>query len=287
MWYNEPDISFHYLEIGSAGSMAALRNADKGLGAIIDWIEAQPDAGDIALVIASDHGQISTSAAVPLFDEAAVASFEIGRSDNLAGKEFAGTTGSSGEIRQLHGNPSRLHALAAWLMQHPAVCHVFSRGRNEVEGEIPGTLALSVVGQTHERSAALLYVLRSDLSLDKYGLPGLGLLMPGDVAVGGGYHGGINPHEINTVLIVSAPGRIAAGAVTHAPAGIIDIAPTVLGLLGVPAAASMQGRNLAQAARGEARFIAFKAGAGGFSQRVNVIEEDGRRIIMDGGQVAS
>ena len=168
-------------------------------------------------------------------------------------------------------------------MEQPEIGHVFSRGRNEVEGEIDGTLALGLMGKGHARQADLMFVLKSDLSQDRYGLPGLGLMTPGDVPVGGGMHGGLNRHELNTTLVVGTAGG-ESGGVSSAPAGIIDIAPTLLDLLGLAPATSMQGRSLVRPARSEARRTSFSASRNGFTQHVDFVEEDGRRFILGGGQ---
>jgi arylsulfatase A-like enzyme len=129
-----------------------------------------------------------------------------------------------------------------------------------------------------------MFILKSDLANDQYGLPGLGAMTPGDVPLGGGMHGGINPHELNTVLIVGAETAEGRGSLSSAPAGIIDIGPTVLGLLGIALGQTMQGRNLARPAHEEARVARHSAGRGSFSQHVDIVEQDGRRFILGGGQ---
>jgi len=284
IWFSEPDTSFHFLEIGSEGAFAALRNADRAFGEILDAIEAEPDADEVAIIIASDHGQISTTAALPLIDQAIAAGFEMGRSADLDGKAFAATSGSSGEIRALSASAAEVEKLAHWLMEHPDVSHVLSADKNGVEGVIEGTLSLAALGHGHARAADLMFILHSDLSNDIYGLPGLGLLMPGDVAPGGGYHGGVNPHELNTVLIASAPSRFPCGVINQRAAGIIDIGPTILDLLDVPAADTMVGRSLARAAQNEARLQSIDAGNGSFAQQIVRVDEDGRSFILHGGQ---
>lgn len=283
IWFSEPDTSFHYLEIGSEGSFAALKNADRAFGEILDTIEAMSDAEDVTILVASDHGQISTTSALPLFDLAEAAGFSVGRGSDLSGKSFAATSGSSGEIRALDASHTEIEKFAEWLMEHPDVSHVLSRDKNGVEGVIDGTLSLKALGHGHPRTAELMYILRSDLSHDLYGLPGLGLLMPGDVAPGGGYHGGVNPHELNTVLIASNPSHFASGTLNHRPAGIVDIGPTLLDILGAPKASTMVGTSLAQPAEAEAKTVSLEAGKGRFSQRIICMEDETRRFILHGG----
>lgn len=281
VWFNEPDTTFHYKGIGSPEAKAALAEADRAFGAILDWVEAQPDGERIAVIAASDHGQISANVAHPLFEDAQAAGFTLGLKDQLDGAAFVATGGRSGEIRLKEPDPAALARIAAWLMEQPAVSHVFSRPRNEVEGEIPGTLSLGLVNNAHARSPDLMFALASDLGTDAHGLTGLGIMTPGDVPLGGGMHGGLNRHELNSLLIVAAPGL--GAEVATGPAGIIDIAPTVLGLLGLPRAETMQGRNVARPAEEEAVTARHATGSGAFSQHIDVVVEDGRRFILSGG----
>lgn len=283
IWFNEPDTTFHYRGLGSPEAMAGLREADRAFGAILDWVEAQPDAERIAVIAASDHGQISTGTVEPLFEAAQQAGFDLSAEKTINGAAIVATGGMSGEIRLREGEHAEIQRVAAWLMEHPAIGHVFSRDRNGVEGEIAGTLSLGLMNTGHaERQPELMFILKSTLDADQYGLPGLGAMTPGDVPLGGGMHGGINPHELNTVLILGdASGQ---GAVSQEPAGIIDIGPTVLGLLGLQPAATMMGRNLAVPAREEGRELRHSAGSGTFVQHVDVVEQDGRRFILGGGQ---
>ncbi len=283
VWFNEPDTSFHYSKIGHADSLTALRAADAAFGDILDWIEAQPDADRIAVIAASDHGQISTDGIVTLAERANAQGYAIGQKARLEDMSFVMTGGRSGEIRSLSDDEASVTRLAAWLMEQPEVSHVFSRGSNGVEGVIPGTLAFDVVDLHHARQPDLAFALRATNDLDLHGLAGLGLMTPGDVPLGGGMHGGLHTGELNTLLIVSAgPGDDGAGVVSDRPAGVIDIAPTVLDLLGLPALETMRGTSLVRAAEDAPQRHVFVAESNGFAQTVSVVEQDGRRFILNG-----
>ncbi len=285
IWFSEPDTTFHYKGLGSPEAKAGLQAADSAFGTILDWVEAQPAAERIAVIAASDHGQISTGSIEPLFDAAREADFDIGTAKDIGATAFVATGGISGEIRLREGQHGDVAKIAQWLMEQPSIGHVFSRDANGVEGEVAGTLSLSLMGNGHaERQPDLMFILASALAADPYGLPGLGAMTPGDVPLGGGMHGGINPHELNTVLIVAGGEDNAAGTLSQDPAGIIDIAPTVLGLLGLDAAASMVGRNLTRPAGEAAQISRHSAGTGQFTQHVDIVEQDGRRFILGGGQ---
>jgi arylsulfatase A-like enzyme len=286
VWFNEPDTSFHYRFLGSPETLAVLKAVDAAFGRILAWIDAQPDADRYAVIAASDHGQISTSGAIEL-SALLGAQGHAGRramERTLEGAQFCMTGGNMGEIRILEGGMARRDAIAAWLMEQDFLGMLFSRGRNAVEGEVDGSFALSLVDLDHARQPDLVYVLRSDDSADAYGFPGLGVLTKADVPVGGGMHGGLNRHELNTVLMVRGGGA-AAAAVDRRACGIIDIAPTVLGLLGLKSPATMTGLSLAAAAADE-RAEVFETGTGAFRQQLARVGRQGGAILQSGGRAA-
>ncbi|MHB2169544.1 alkaline phosphatase family protein [Alsobacter sp. R-9] len=281
VWFNEPDTSFHYSAISHDNARAALRAADAAFGEILDWVDAQPDADRIAVIAASDHGQITADTQVSLAERAGAAGFRIGQKDRLDGMAHVMTGGRQGEIRSLAGDAAAVEKLARWLMEQPEVSHVFSPAANEIEGIVPGTFAFDVVDAHHPRQPDLGYVLRATNGPDQHGLPGVGAMTPGDVPVGGGMHGGLHANELNTVLVVSHP-ELAAGLVSDRPCGLIDIAPTILDLLGLPAVSTMRGTSLMTPPRDEANRSTFFVEHRDFTQSVAVVEQDGRRFIVNG-----
>ncbi|MDQ0472664.1 alkaline phosphatase family protein [Labrys wisconsinensis] len=277
IWFNEPDTSFHYRFLGSPETLAVIAAADAAFGRILDWLEAQADADRTTVIAMSDHGQITMGAELALSDMLEAAG-------HPGGASFAMTGGDMGEIRILEGGTARRDAIAHWLMAQDFTGMLFSPGRNEVEGVIPGTFALSLVGLDHARAPELVYVLRSDDRPDRFGNPGIGIVTAGDVPVGGGMHGGLNRHELNTVLIARGPG-FAAGVRDGRPCGIVDIAPTVLDAFGLPAAATMTGRSLLGPAPEPALPRIHETGQGGFRQQLAVAERPGSRILLHGGRL--
>lgn len=280
MWLPEPDTSYHYREIGSDDSLAALRHADACFGRVLEAIDLETTA----VFVLSDHGQITVNEAVPLWDRLRAAGFDAAtKGEDVA---IVGTSGASGEIRLRAPDNGLRDRIAAFLGEQPEVAMLFTRSRNGVDGEAPGTLALDLLDLQHDRAPDLAFVLRSSTDADHAGLPGLGLYM-GGVPLHGGMHGGLNRHELSTVLIAAGAGIARAGLV-GAPAGLPDIAPTILDLLGVPAPASMTGRALAEAlgrtSEDMAREEVLATSLGG--SRIQTLERThfaGRRYLVSGG----
>ncbi|MGY2047343.1 alkaline phosphatase family protein [Methylobacterium sp. JK268] len=286
IWFNEPDMAFHYCTLGAPETGDALRAVDDAFGRLLAWIDSRPDAQRYAVVAASDHGQITMRGALPLCDLLAGAGHAARRAAErtLEGASLAMTGGNMGEIRILDGGAARLHAVAQWLMEQDFTGMVFTRGGGDGEGEVPGTFPLSAVDLDHARAPDLVFVLRSDDGPDRFGLPGNGVMADCDVPVGGGMHGGLNRHELTTTLILRGAG-LPPGRVDRRAAGIIDIAPTVLAALGLPPAATMTGRSLLGPAPGAEAPQILEAGRGSFRQRLASVARGGSRILLEGGRL--
>lgn len=281
IWLPEPDTSYHYRNIGSADSRAALHHADVCVGRILDALDQAPDRDRTAILLLSDHGQITVTDEVPLYERLRSAGFDAAtKGEDVA---IVGTSGASGEIRFRHFDAALRDRVAEFLAEQPEIGMLFSPARHGgIEGAAPHTLALELLDLQHDRAPDLAFVLRSDESADPDGMPGLGLYM-GGVPRLGGMHGGLNRHELATVLIIAAP-EIDGGETTDEPAGLPDIAPTILALLGIQTPASMIGRALAggMADPVVAELETAETACGAGTQRLRRLRH-GKRIYLDAG----
>jgi hypothetical protein len=288
IWFNEPDTSFHYKFLGSAETRAVIAAVDASFARILAALRARPDAGDVAIIVASDHGQISSIGAFDMARMLTQAGHQaaMGAARSLDGAEIAVTGGNMGEIRVIDGDLERRDSIARWLMNRPEIGMVFTASDDPVHGSLEGTFSLKLVGLDHARAPELMYVLRSGIESDAHGLPGVGLIT-GGVPVGGGMHGGLNRHELNTVLILGGVASPFGNDMSAAPAGIIDIAPTILDLLGLAPSASMRGASLVSVARIERPAVeVFEARSGDFRQRLTALRRDGHLFPRHGQRVA-
>jgi phosphonoacetate hydrolase len=288
IWFNEPDTSFHYKFLASDETGAIMTAVDAAFGRILTAIRERPDADGIAIIVASDHGQISSSGVADIATLLAEAGHKVARASSRAihGADISVTGGNMGEIRMVDGDMERRDQIARWLMQRDEIGMVFTPSDDPVRGAVEGTLSTALVGLDHARQPELVYVLRSGTETDAHGLPGLGLIT-GGVPVGGGMHGGLNRHELNTVLILGGAAHSGPARSTQAPSGVIDIAPTVLDLLGIAAPASMCGASLMrrQARDHAAHLEVFDAGFGAFRQRLGVVRRGQHLFPVHGGRV--
>jgi hypothetical protein len=136
------------------------------------------------------------------------------------------------------GRPGRLDSLVAWLQDQPWCGPLFTR-----EGR--GCLALRQAGLEHPRAPDIVLVPRSDAAANDHGLPGT-CRHDSSYPAGGGTHGGLNPIELATWFAAAGDGFV-SNTVSALPAGVVDVLPTVLHLLGLEAPPGTQGRLLREA----------------------------------------
>jgi phosphonoacetate hydrolase len=271
VWLCEPDTSGHHQGLGSPAQLDALRAADAAFGRILDDWQAGPQRDTLQIAVASDHGQATITghrvvaealAASPGFDGCQV------------------LPGSSGGIAIPDADGARVAAAAEWLMRQDWIGNLFAvDGLNLPEGVLPHSAVLL----HHPRTAPLIYTLRTDPGPSPLGLPGT-TLMDGGLPVGSGTHGGLSPAEMRITLML-AGSRIRAG-MSEWPAGLVDLAPSILALLGIPGGASMDGRPLTEAftdglppAHSPAA-ESWEALYGGYSQRLTRTRL-GRHVTLD------
>ncbi len=288
IWFNEPDTSFHYKFLVSTETDEIMKAVDAAFGRILAALKARPDADDIAIIVASDHGQISSSGITDIACLLDDAGHKTARAADRAVNDAAVTItgGNMGEIRMVDGDMDRRDQIAHWLMERDDIGMVFTPSDDPVLGAVAGTFSTTLVSLDHARQPELIYVLRSGTEDDMHGLPGHGLIT-GSVPLGGGMHGGLNRHELNTVLILGGAATGGQSGLTTVPCGIIDIAPTVLDLLGLSAPTSMRGASLMHGAVRDHATVheTFEAGTGSFHQRLSIARRNGHLFPVHGGRI--
>lgn len=276
-WMPEPDTSYHYRELGSDATRAAMAACDAAFADILEAARSGPRGARTAVIAMSDHGHITTTALWSIEDalraDGIKAAKEPGEGDTVAL-----TNGRCGEFRPLSDDPGLVRDLAAWATARPEIGMLFARDPDAA----PGALPLSAVGLDHDRAPPLMWVAVDEQAEDRWGFQGRGVFT-GGVPVGGGMHGGLHARELNTTLIVSAPegGR---GLHDPRPCGLIDIAPTTLALLGVEADGCDGAALPLDGAPAAAQTQTLEAGVGDFRQRLTLRMLDGRRYLGEGGR---
>ena len=238
LWLAEPDHTQHAYAAGTRRSNAALLEADRQFGRVVSWLADAGVETDADIIVISDHGHSTIAESV----------------DVQAGVEEAGFSGHGGEgsvIVAENGGAALFYIegsshptadrLASWLMAQPWCGPVLS---SEAVGPIPGTLPAALTGAEGARAPELMMSFKWSSEVSSNGVLGIARSTGG--LAGQGMHGSMSRQETHNVLLGRGP-SFKRGIVLDTPSGNVDLTPTVLAILGLPAAEMTDGRPLSEA----------------------------------------
>ena len=244
LWYSEPDLSAHFSGVGAPETRQAIAHADAQFGRILDWWLAEGRQQGVQLFAQSDHGHLTAHTKVSVAETLGDAGFRVAAAP-APDVDAVVVPGHVGAIYLTDPTEDRLRKAGEAIMEAPWCGPVFTKGRNRVDGIVPGTLATGLVMADHTRAPDIYFSFRADDRTDSFGLVG-GTFYDNDRRPGLGLHGGLHPKEL-ACLSIAAGSAFKSRTTSRTPCGVPDIAPTMLHLLGLPRPPSMTGRLLAEA----------------------------------------
>ena len=224
LWCGEPDHIQHNVPLGSPEHLAVLREADRHAGMVMDAVAREREGGDeIMLIIGSDHGHETVSGVVDVEAELIAAGLKAAP-DSTDIVSLA--NGTAALIYLDPSRPDLREPLGAFLRAQAWA------------GEVIAADDLGRIGQADHQGLAFAVSMAADGACNEYGVPGRSLAAKPrwDKAdrLGCGQHGGLGVFEQSPVLMIDGAG-FAAGAASDQPARIVDLAPTIMRHLQVPA----------------------------------------------------
>ena len=245
VWLNDPDGTAHASGIAAEPTVKSLALVDAGIGHIEDALAAKGLLDRTNILVTSDHG-FSTHAGgfrLPALVEPFAKPMPDGSMDIVV---------AEGAIYlRSRPDPERVAAIVSALQKRPEVGAIFTRPRpgGGFEGMVPGTLSFDVARWNHPRAGDIL--VSSNWSHDRnQGVAGT----TRDGGTAG--HGSSSPYDIHNTLMAAGP-DFRERASSDVPTSNVDLAPTLLRLLGLPAPASMSGRVIHEGLRAVRRFHRF------------------------------
>jgi arylsulfatase A-like enzyme len=232
LWMGEPDHIQHGVPLGSPEHLAVLREADRRAGEVIAAVDRRRATGeDILLVVCSDHGHQTVTGVVDI-DRALI---DGGLKDGPDSGDVITAANGTASLIYLHpDHETRREALGTFLRAQPWAGHVVAAD------------ALALVGQSPDNHLAFAVALASDGGTNEFGVSGRSFAAAPRGSkpdrLGCGQHGALGAAEQMPFLMIDGPG-FEAGALRTARTSPIDIAPTILRHLGLPAG-DVDGRAL-------------------------------------------
>lgn len=234
LWLSGPDGAQREDGVGSPKALEAVRAVDDELGRLLETLRQNRILDRTQILVTADHGFIRHTGVGALSETLASA----GLGESLA----KGDVLIVGNEIYLRGEAvNREEALVRSLALHPSVGALLTPGSRpgNPAGRVRGTLSYETINHDHERAGQILVVPNWSDEHSASDYPGLA---PGAGAAGSG---GASPYELQVPLVVAGP-AFRSGSRISLPTAHVDLAPTMLRLLGIPVPGSMEGRVLSE-----------------------------------------
>ena len=241
LWLSDPDKSQHDVGVGAPNALAGIESSDKNLGEVIKAAKERGVYEKTDIIVVSDHG-FSTIAKGPdvveILKKAKFSAFKKNDNPEPGDVMVVGLGGSVMFYVVDHQEPV-IRRLVEFLQQSDFAGVVFSKL------PIEGTFPLDAVryGGTNAGPDVMISMRWTDEKND-HGAPGMFYSMDG--TKGKGSHASLSRYDMNNTLVAAGP-DFRRGLISKIPSGNIDVAPTVLYLLGVKPPKPMDGRVLHEA----------------------------------------
>ncbi len=246
LWLSDPDLTQHEYSPGAEPSMAAIRSSDRNLADVLDALSKKNARETTDVLVVSDHGFSTIERGIDFPGELRAAGFDAVAAFEQAPK--AGqvmVVGNGGTILFYVIEHDRAVAsrLVEWLQHSDFAGVIFAR--EKLEGAFP----LESVHADTADAPDVMVALRWNPKPNRYGIPGQ-IITDATRGTGKGSHASLSEFDVHNTLVAAGPGFRRA-MLTDLPSGNIDLAPTVLHLLGLESPHKFDGRVLSEAMIGD------------------------------------
>ncbi|MBM3840500.1 MAG: alkaline phosphatase family protein [Verrucomicrobia bacterium] len=241
LWLSDPDVTQHAKGVGAPDSLAAIEASDKNLGEVLHALRERGALEKTDIFVVSDHGFSTISRGADV--AAVLRKFQFNAHTKIENPEpgdvLVVPLGGAALIYVTDRREDTVRGVARALQTCDFAGVIFSRL------EIEGTFPMSTVRYPMEgHGPDLVLSMRWSADASEHEAPGMLVATGG--SRNGGAHGSLSRYEMNNTLVASGP-DLKRGLLSDVPSGNIDLAPTILHLLGIEPPSSMDGRVLHEA----------------------------------------
>jgi arylsulfatase A-like enzyme len=252
IWLGEPDLTEHESAPGAPPALGAIKSSDENLAAVLSALDKPASAAATArqasarattdIFIVSDHGFSTIKRSIDLRKILSGAGF-------VAKTEFDGQP-KPGDIMLVGNGGSVLfyvvgqdatvtRRLVEFLQQSDFAGVIFSQ-----QG-LPGTFHLNDAKIDNPHAPDVVMAFRWNDSKNQFGTPGM-IDADWQREAGKGTHATLSRFDMHNTLIAAGP-DFRRGQTDDLATGNVDLAPTILHILGIETAQGMDGRVLSEA----------------------------------------
>ena len=244
LWLAEPDFSQHHNGPGAPESLVAIKGSDRDLAQVLKTLRRKKvlDATDV--IVVSDHGFSTILSNIDV--EATLNQHGFHAAHKLTERlrrngDIMVISDSGAVFCYVAGHEPALIAQVIHCLQAQPYCGVIF-SRPAVQGAFP----LEDSELASPAAPDIVVAMRWSSEKSKNGTPGLIYCDGKSFGPGQGMHGSLSAFDMHNFCIAFGP-DFANGLKDPLPSGNIDIAPTILWLLGIEPEKKMSGRVLSEA----------------------------------------
>jgi hypothetical protein len=243
LWLSEPDYAQHGSGPGSPVARAALRSSDDNLAAVLKALDDLGMRDKTDVLVVSDHGFSTLSRTFDIVKLLRDAGFDASKefaSAPTRGQILAVPLGGSACLYVADHDDEVCARLVEFLQRSDFAGAIFTRK------PAVGTLTMDQVGIDTPDAPDIVVSMRWNEDRNAAGAPGTIIATAPKYGPGQGHHASLSRFDVHNTFIAAGP-DFRIGFVDDLPSGNIDVAPTVLRILGLASPIAMDGRVLAEA----------------------------------------
>jgi arylsulfatase A-like enzyme len=244
LWLSEPDQSQHETGPGSPTSVAAIRHSDDALARVLAALDRNGLGKETDIIVVSDHGFSTIDQNADVSATLNAHGFHAYRTVPEAGMPEGDVmvVGNGGSVfLYVTGHKaSVVEGIVHCLQAQPFCGVVFT------QTPVEGAFRLHDIRLNSPAAPDIVLSLHWKPDKSTNGTPGLICSDYGQYSPGHGMHGSLSPFDMHNTCVAAGPDFL-QGLQDDVPSGNIDIAPTILWILGVESKQRPSGRVLKEA----------------------------------------
>jgi arylsulfatase A-like enzyme len=242
IWLGEPDLTQHESAPGPPPALAAIKSSDENLAAVLSALDRKAARQTTDLFIVSDHGFSTIRRSIDLrkilSDAGFVAKTEFDDQPKPGDIMLVGNGGSV--LFYVVGHDATVtRRLVEFLQQSDFAGVIFTKD------VIQGTFGLDQARIQSDHAPDVTMAFRWNDSKNQFGTPGM-IDADWQREAGEGTHATLSRFDMHNTLVAAGP-DFRRGQTDDLPTGNVDLAPTILHILGIKAPQEMDGRVLSEA----------------------------------------
>jgi len=288
LWLGEPDLTQHETAPGDPAALRAIKSSDEKLSSVLSALDKERVRDKTDIFVVSDHGFSTIEHEIDLPQILRDAGFDAVtefKGEPQKGQIMLVGVGGSVLIYLPDHDAALARRLTEFLQQTNYAGAIFSKEKFE------GTFSLDQAQINSPDAPDILMSFRWDENKNRFGVPGM-IDADWQRAAGKGTHATLSRFDMHNTLIASGP-DFKKGLTSDIPSGNIDLAPTILKILGI-SSPTMDGRVLSEAmlsakqtsSRDTRTIDATKAFPGGTWDQSLHISQVGSTVYLDEGDGA-